>query len=200
MWEESAQSKVVRWSQVNARFPDAPLKLLAPDLQFEDSDYFAAAVIGSGKSRRRDTMGSVDDNVLIQGVARDLNAMSYLPVATYLANRAKVRAVPIAASAGVEAVMPSSETIANGQYQPLSRPLFLYVSVQSLARPEAVAFAEFYAVHAAWLAQKARYAPLAERTYRAGRERLRSRVAGSLWSGAVPVGLSLEELQQRETM
>jgi phosphate transport system substrate-binding protein len=200
MWEESAQGKVVRWDQVDARFPPEPLKLLAPERQFEDSDYFVSAVLEPGKSPRRDTMASVDDNVLIQGVARDLNTLSYLPVATYLANRAKLRAVPIAASAGTEAVMPSPGTIADGRYRPLSRPIFLYVNVRSLARPEAAAFAEFYAAHAARLAQSARYVPLAERTYWAGQERLRRRIAGSLWNGAVPVGLTLEELQRRGMM
>lgn len=200
MWEEPAQGKVVLWNQVNARFPNAPLKLLAPDRQFEGSDYFAAAIIGPGKSFRRDTLGSVDDNVLIQGVARDLNTVSYLPVATYLANRARLRAVPIAAGVGAEAVMPSHETIADGRYRPLSRPIFLYVNVQSLARPEAAAFAEFYATHAARLAQSARYVPLTERTYRTGQERLRSRLAGSIWNGTVPVGLRIEELRQGETL
>ncbi|SRR6266496_138734 len=200
MWEEAAQGKIVRWSQVNARFPDAPLKLLAPDAQFDGSNYFLAAILKPGQSPRRDYMGSVDDNVLIQGVARDINTVSYLPVATYLENRAKLRAVPIAASASAQAVAPSPETIASGQYQPLSRPIFLYVNARSLARPEVAAFAEFYAANAARLVQGARYVPLADSAYRAGQERLRRRIAGSVWSGAVPVGLSIEELQKREAL
>jgi len=106
MWEESARGKIVRWNQVNPRFPDAPLKLLAPDLQFDESNYFAAAVLGTGKATRRDYMGSVDDNVLIQGVARDVNTVSYLPFATYLENRAKLRALAIAASSGLNPSLP----------------------------------------------------------------------------------------------
>jgi phosphate transport system substrate-binding protein len=200
MWEESAQGKVVRWNQVNARFPDAPLKLLAPDRQFEDADYFTSAILGPGKSPRRDTMGSVDDNVLIQGVARDLNTVSYLPVATYLANRGKLRAVPIAASTGAEAVMPSPETIAEGRYRPLSRPIFLYVNVRSLARAELATFAEFYAANAARFAKDAGYVPLIELTYQKGQERLRRRIAGSVWNGAVPVDLKIEDLQRREML
>ncbi len=200
IWEEAAQGKVVRWSQVNARFPDAPLKLLAPDRQFDTANYFAAAVLKQGQSPRRDTMGSVDDNVLIQGVARDLNTLSYVPIATYLENRAKLRAVPIAASTGAQAVMPSPETIANGQYQALSRPIFLYVNTRSLARPEVAAFAEFYAANAARLAKGARYVPLTDRTYQAAQERLRRRIAGSVWNGVVPVGLKMEELQRRDTL
>src|SRR3989441_5586505 len=200
MWEETAQGKIVRWSQVNARFPDAPLKLLAPDAQFDGSNYFLAAILKPGQSPRRDYMGSVDDNVLVQGVARDINAVSYLPVATYLENRTKLRAVPIGESAGTEAIAPSLENIASGRYQPLSRPIFLYVNARSLARPEGAAFAEFYTANAARLARDARYVPLADGTYRAGQERLRRRIAGSVWGGAVQIGLSIEELQKREAL
>jgi phosphate transport system substrate-binding protein len=200
MWEETAQGKIVRWSQVNARFPDAPLKLLAPDAQFDGSNYFLAAILKPGQSPRRDYMGSVDDNVLIQGVARDINTVSYLPVATYLENRAKLRAVPIVESAGTEAIAPSLENIANGRYQPLSRPIFLYVNTKSLARSEVAAFAEHYMANAARLAQSARYVPLADSAHRTGQERLRRRIAGSVWSGTVPVGLGMQELQKREAL
>lgn len=200
MWEESAQGKVRRWNQVNPRFPDAPLKVLAPDAQFDGSNYFLAAVLKPGQSPRRDYMGSVDDNVLIQGVARDVNTVSYLPIATYLENRAKLRAVPIAAGAGAQAVAPSPENIANGQYRPLARPIFLYVNARSLARAEVAAFAGFYAANAARLARDARYVSLSDSTYQSNQERLRRRIAGSLWNGAVPVGLSMQELQKREAL
>jgi phosphate transport system substrate-binding protein len=200
MWEESAQGKIVRWNQVNPRFPDAPLKLLAPDSQFDGSNYFSAAVLGPEKAARGDYMGSVDDNVLTQGVARDVNAVSYLPFATYLENRAKLRAVPIAADADAQAVAPSPESIANGQYQPLSRPIFLYVNARSLARPEVAAFAGFYAANAARLARDAKYVSLSDSTYQSNQERLRRRIAGSVWNGAVPVGLGLQEVQKREAL
>ena len=200
LWEERAQGKVVRWSQINAHFPDAPIKLLAPDRQFDSANYFVAAVLGPEQTARGDYMSSTDDNVLIQGVARDINTVSYLPVATYLENRTKLRAVPIAASASAQAVAPSPETIASGQYQPLSRSIFLYVNAKSLARSEVAAFAEYYMANAARLAQGARYVPLADSAYRTGQERLRRRIAGSVWSGAVPIGLSIEELQKREAL
>ncbi len=200
MWEESAQGKIVRWNQVNPRFPDAPLKLLAPDSQFDGSNYFAAAVLGAGKATRRDYMGSVDDNVLLQGMVRDVNTVAYLPVATYLENRAKVRAVSIASSAGAEAVAPSLEAIAGGKYQPLSRPLFLYVNARSLSRPDAASFVEFYAGNASRLVKGADYVPLAESAYQAGQNRLRERTTGSVWDGTVQVGLSVQELQRREAL
>ncbi len=200
MWEEAAVGKIVRWNQVNPAFPDAPLKLLAPDARFESSDYFFAAVLGPGKPARRDYMGSVDDNVLTQGVARDGNTVSYLPAATYLENRAKLRAVPIAKSAGAEPVAASAEAVLSGRYQPLSRPIFLYVNAGSLARADVAAFAEFYATNAGRLAQAAGYVALTDTLYSTGRERLRRRVAGSVWDGVVPVGLDVRGLQRREAL
>src|SRR6266496_1051746 len=128
------------------------------------------------------------------------NTVSYLPLETYLENRTKLRAVPIGESAGTEAIAPSLENIENGRYQPLSRSIFLYVNAQSLARSEVAAFAEFYMTNAARLAQSARYVPLTDSAYRAGQERLRRRIAGSVWDGAVPVGLSMQELQKREAL
>jgi len=198
IWTEAAQGKVVRWNQVNSSFPDAPLKLLAPDAQFDGSNYFLAAVLKPGESARRDFMGSVDDNVLIQGVARDLNTLSYLPMATYLENRGKLRAVPIARSEGAEAVTPSPENIAGGRYQPLSRPIFLYVNAAALARPEVAALAQYYAANAARLARSAGYVSLSDRAYRASEDRLRRRTTGSVWGGETPVGLTVAELQKRE--
>jgi phosphate transport system substrate-binding protein len=200
MWEETAEGRIVRWNQVNALFPDAPLKLLAPDARFEDSNYFAAAILGPGKSSRRDYMGSVDDNVLIQGVMRDVNTVSYLPIATYLENRAKLRAVPIAALAGAQPVDPSLEAVSSGRYQPLSRPVFLYVNAGSLARAEGAAFAEFYVANAGRLAQGANYLALTGSLYSAAQERLRRRILGSVWNGIVPVGLNIQELQRREAL
>src|SRR5258706_14132583 len=121
-------------------------------------------------------------------------------MATYLENRAKLRAVPIAPSAGAQAVAPSPETIASGQYRPFSRPIFLYVNARALARPEVAAFAEYYIADAARLVQGARYVPLADNVYRAGQERLRRRIAGSVWGGAAPIGLTVEELQKRSAL
>jgi phosphate transport system substrate-binding protein len=200
MWQDSAQGKVVRWNQVNPAFPEAPLKLLAPDAQFDGSNYFLAAVLKPEQSARRDTMSSVDDNVLIQGLVRDLNTVSYLPLATYLEHRDRLRAVAIAANAAAQPVLPSTDAITSGQYQPLSRPLFLYVNAQSLARAEVAAFAAFYAANAGRLAREADYVPLSESTYRAGQTRLRQRTTGSVWNGAIPVGASLQEFQKREAL
>lgn len=198
MWQESAQGKVVSWHQINPQFPDAPLKLLAPDRQFEASDSFARAILGSGQSVRRDTMASVDEDVLIRAVARDRNALSYVSWARYQENRAALRAIPIVRNE--TANVSSSEVVASGEYRLLSRPLFLYVNLRSLARADVAAFTDFYADKAGSLAGSAGYVPLDESTYRLGRERLRRRITGSIWNGELPAGLTAEEIQKREAL
>ncbi len=198
IWEPAAQGKVVRWSQVSSRFPDAPLKLLAPDSRFESVGTFSEALLGRGVRPRGDTMASVDDNVLIQGVARDIYALSYVPHSTYLDNRSRVKAVPIATSAGAAAVSPSPETLASGGYALLGRPLFLYVNVKSLDNHEVREFAQFILANGGQLARTARYVPLTEATYKVGLEHLRNRSTGSAWGGVVPVGLTPAEVQKRQ--
>ncbi len=198
MWGAAAQGKITRWSQVNARFPDAPLKLLGPDAQFERGNTFTEAVLGPGQSARRDYMVSVDDNVLIQGVVRDPNALGYVSLAYYSAHRRTLKAVPIAAKAGATPVEPTVENIAKGLYQPFARPLFLYVNAKALDTAPVREFAEFYVANGARLAQAVKLVPLAEVSYRQGLTRIRSRVKGSLWGGTVPIGLTVEEVQKRQ--
>jgi phosphate transport system substrate-binding protein len=198
MWAKEAQGKVVRWSQVNPSFPDAPLKLLGPDAKFEHASTFTEAILGPGKPAREDTMTSVEDSVLIQGVARDPNALSYVPYAAYLENRSRLKAVPIAARSGSFAVAPSAENLAKGLYQPLSRPLFLYVSVKSLERPAVREFVQYTLANGVRLASEASYAPLPEAAYRLGLDHLNKKTAGTAWGGGVPIGLSMDELQRRQ--
>jgi phosphate transport system substrate-binding protein len=197
VWRAEAQGKIVRWSQVNARYPDQPVKLYAPDARAERGNYFNEAILGSGREARRDFTASADDDVIVQAVARDAEALGYVPLSYYAANRKRLKAVPIARAAGDAAVEPSLESIAAGRYQPLSRPLFLYVNAKSLERAEVAAFAEHYLQEVRRIAPEMNYVALADATYQAGQERLRKRSVGSRWDGAVPVGVTLESLHKR---
>jgi phosphate transport system substrate-binding protein len=197
IWGSDAEGKVVRWRQVNGRFPDMPLKLLAPDAQFEQASTFTEAVL-RGKPGRRDAMVSVDDNVLIQAVVRDPYAIGYVSLAYYNAHRRELKAVPIAAKAGAAAVAPSAENVANGLYQPMARPLFLYVNAKALDRAPVREFTEFYISNGARVAQAVGLVPMAASAYQQGIARLRSRSRGTAWGGAVPLGLSVEEVQKRQ--
>jgi phosphate transport system substrate-binding protein len=129
MWEPAAQGKIMKWNQVNPAWPDAPLKLFGPGADSGTFDYFTEAVNGKSKSSRGDFTASEDDNVLVQGVSRDNNALGFFGFAYYDENKGKLKAVPIVNPKG-KAVTPSIEAVMAGEYEPLARPIFIYVSAQ----------------------------------------------------------------------
>ena len=143
MWEPEAQGKVTNWKQVNPAWPDEPLKLYGPGADSGTFDYFTEAVVGKAKSSRGDFTASEDDNVLVQGVSRDLGGLGYFGFAYYAENRNKLKAVPVVNSKG-NAVGPAMETVISGTYEPLARPIFIYVSAKAIARPEVREIVEFY--------------------------------------------------------
>lgn len=198
MWEPAAQGKVTRWNQVNPAWPDAPLKLFGPGADSGTFDYFTEAVVGKSKSSRGDFTASEDDNVLVQGVARDVNALGYFGFAYYVENRDKLRAVPIVEKSGKPAVAPSLENVVKGTYQPLARPIFIYINVKSLEKPEVREFVEFYMKDGAKLAREVKYVPLPDRAYTINLEHLAKRKLGTVFGGVAEVGVTIDELLKRE--
>jgi len=197
MWEPGAQGKVTSWKQVDPAWPDVPLKLFGPGADSGTFDYFTEAVVGKAKSSRGDFTASEDDNVLVQGVSRDLHALGYFGFAYYVENQDKLKAVPIVNPRG-EPVAPSMETVLKGSYQPLSRPIFIYVNAKSLAKPEVKEFVEFYLTHGAELAREVKYVPLPAAAYKTALEQLRQGKKGTVFGGTPDVGVTVEELLKRE--
>jgi phosphate transport system substrate-binding protein len=173
MWAPAAQGKVTRWNQVNPQWPDQPMKLFGPGADSGTFDYFTEAVVGKSKSSRGDFTASEDDNVLVQGVSRDVNGLGYFGFAYYVENQDKLKAVPIVNENG-QAVAPSMESVENGTYTPLARPIFIYVSARSLAKPEVKEFVQYYLANGAKLAKEVKYVPLPASAYRKGLELLES--------------------------
>ena len=125
IWEPAAQGKVTKWNQVRSSWPDAPLKLFGAGADSGTFDYFTEAITGKAKSSRGDFTASEDDNVLVQGVANDRNAFGFFGFAYYAENKGKLKAVAI--DNGKGPVGPSETTVLDGTYQPLSRPIYIYV-------------------------------------------------------------------------
>lgn len=195
IWQESAQAKIVRWNQVNAQFPDAPLKILGPDRQYEQASVFTEAILGRGKLPRRDYMASADDSILIRGVSRDVNTLAYVSYPTYLDHRDSLRAVPLVSDEGRAAVGRSAgRSDANSM---LARPLFLYVNANSLEKPLVREFVEFTLLNGARIAKATRYQPLSAGAYKQGLVHLRNAVTGSAWNGSIPVGVTGAEVEKR---
>ncbi|MES2245162.1 MAG: PstS family phosphate ABC transporter substrate-binding protein [Pseudomonadota bacterium] len=198
MWEPAAQGKVMRWNQVNPTWPDQPMKLFGAGSDSGTFDYFTEAIVGKSKSSRGDFTASEDDNVLVQGVAGDVNAIGYFGYAYYAENTGKLKALPIVEKDGKPAVSPSAETVIKGTYQPLARPIFIYVNVKSLAKPEVKKFVDFYMTHGAKMAAEVKYVPLPASVYASNVKHIAEVRKGSVFGGKNEVGISIEELAKRE--
>jgi phosphate transport system substrate-binding protein len=198
IWEPAAQGKIMRWNQVNPAWPDAPIKLFGAGSDSGTFDYFTEAINGKSKASRGDFTASEDDNVLVQGVAQDLNAIGYFGYAYYAENQSRLRSVPIAVKPGSPAVPPSEATVLDGSYQPLSRPIFIYVNAKSLVKPEVREFAEYYLKNAAKIAKEVKYVPLPAKAYTAGLDNLSKGKKGTVFGGKNEVGAKIDDLIGRE--
>jgi len=196
MWEPSAQGKVTRWNQIRPEWPDSPLKLFGPGADSGTFDYFTEAIVGKAKSSRGDFTASEDDNVLVQGIANDRNALGYFGFAYYIENQNKLKAVAI--DIGKGAVSPSAKTVEDGSYQPLSRPIFIYVSKKSLDKPEVKEYVEFYLKNAPKLVKDVKYVALPPSAYTVGLEHLKKGKIGTVFGGTAEVGVRIEDLLKRE--
>ena len=197
MWEPAAQGKVTRWNQVNPSWPDAPLKLFGAGADSGTFDYFTEAVTGKSKSSRGDFTASEDDNVLVQGISRDVNAIGFFGYAYYAENRDKLKAVPISWK-GSKPIGPSVETVMNGTYQPLSRPIFIYVSARAAQKGEVKQFIEYFNKHAEALIKEVKYVPLPAKAYAHNLDVFAKNQLGTKFGGKNKVGLTIEELMTLE--
>ncbi len=202
IWEPEAQGKSFTWADLRAGWPKEKINLFGPGVDSGTFEYFTEAVVGEAGKSRGDYIASEDDNVLVQGIAQDKYALGYFGVAYYLENQDTLKAVLIDNEKdedGKGPFAPTPENVLQGTYQPLARPLFIYVSAKSLAREEVQKFVTFYLENARSLAQEVGYVPLPERAYELALERLKARKTGSIFGGkgATP-GVSIEELLERE--
>lgn len=163
IWDRD--SKVKLWSDVRPSWPKEPIKLYGPGTDSGTFDYFTEAINGEGGRSRSDYTMSEDDNVLVRGISGDKNALGYFGFAYYEENKTQIKAIPIKGS-GEVAVMPSMESINNGSYEPLSRPIFIYVSKNSLkTKPHVKEFVRFYIETAPKIVSEVGYVPLPSETY-----------------------------------
>jgi phosphate transport system substrate-binding protein len=198
MWEPSAQGKVTTWKQINSAWPDTGLKLFGPGADSGTFDYFTEAIVGKSKSSRGDYTASEDDNVLVQGVSRDKGALGYFGFAYYIENKDKLRAVPVVNPKTGTAVEPSLDAVIAGDYQPLSRPIFIYVNAASVAKPEVKEFVEFYLKNAPVLTREVKYVPLTEGDYKHALANFSKMKTGTAFGGHAEVGVKVSDLLKRD--
>lgn len=193
IWEPD--SKVSKWSDVRDGWPNQPIELYGPGPDSGTFDYFTEAVNGKSQRCRSDFTASENDNVIVNGVSGDENSLGFFGYAYYKENQSKVRVVPIN-NAGAGAIVPAEKTINDGTYTPLSRPVFIYVSVPAAERPEVQDFVRFYLQNAAKLVQEVGYVALPERAYELALERFDKRITGSAFRHA-EAGVDIVELLEK---
>ncbi|PSQ78344.1 MAG: protein sphX [Bacteroidetes bacterium QH_8_67_23] len=203
-------SNVENWNQIRASFPDQPLTLYGAGTASGTFDYFTEVVVGEAGASRTDYNASEDDNVLVQGVQGDPGALGFFGLAHYEDNAQNLKLLGVddnppkgarakgaqggsrggarsadTASAGggtrTGCVQPSAETVRTGTYQPLSRPLFIYVNKAKSDDAATEAFVEFYLKHIGDLAAEVGYVPLSEQEYQLALQRFQNRTTGSMF-------------------
>ncbi|MEZ5318652.1 MAG: PstS family phosphate ABC transporter substrate-binding protein [Vicinamibacterales bacterium] len=196
LWEPAAQGQIKRWNQIRADWPDAEIHLFGPGTASGTFDYFTEAINGKAQESRGDYTASEDDNVLVQGIAGDPNALGYFGLAYFEQNQDKLKLVPVDdgnPDNGAGPIAPSIETVRNGTYRPLSRPLFIYANTKALERPEVQKFVEFYMKLDDALIREVGYVPLAPAEQDLVRKRWAARTTGSMFTNASHTA-SLEDL------
>lgn len=185
-------STVKTWADVRPEWPEKEIKLYGPGTDSGTFDYFTEAINGKSQVCRSDFSKSEDDNVLVQGIAGDKYSLGFFGFAYYKENKDKLNIVPI--DGGNGPVTPSEKTINNGTYQPLSRPIFIYVNPESIKKPEVKTFVEFYLENTKHLVSEVGYVALPDKVYELGLNRLNKGVTGSVFSGRNTVGVKIEDL------
>ena len=167
-------SKVKSWKQVDPSFPDEEIQLFGPGTDSGTFDYFTEAINGEEGASRTDYQPSEDDNVIVQGVQGSAGALGYFGLSYVQENEGAIKAIEV--DGGEGCVAPSVETVLDGSYKPLSRPLFIYPSDKALARPEVQAFLEFYIENEKAIAEQALYVELSDEQQAASEQKIASLV------------------------
>lgn len=163
MWEPAAQGVITKWNQIRPEWPDREIHLYGAGTASGTFDYFTEAIVGEAKSARGDYTASEDDNVLVQGVASDVDALAFFGLSYFENNKDKLRLVPVNDEKdenGAGAILPTLATVKNKSYAPLSRPLFIYVNSKAAEKELIQDFVTFYLDNADKLVQEVGYIPL----------------------------------------
>lgn len=198
IWEPAAQGKVMNFSDVNPAWPNKKMTLFGAGADSGTFDYFTEAVNGKAKSTRADFTASEDDNVLVTGIERDENALGYIPFAYYEPHKDKLKALGIDEGKGKGCVKPSLEAVTAGTYNPLARPLFIYISTKAAEKAEVKDYVEFLMTKGPALVKEVKYLPLPPAAYATAHKHFKDGRVGTVFGGVPEVGVSIEDLMKRD--
>lgn len=197
LWEPGAESSITRWSQIRSDWPDEEILLYGPGKDSGTFDYFTEVIVGEDGASRADYVSSEDDDELVQAVQSEPNALGYFGYAYYKEAGDSLKALAI--DSGDGSIYPSGEAIRSNEYQPLARPLFIYVSVDALDNNPTVAeFVEFYMANTRTVVTDVGYEPLPNEAFGIAMDHLVNRKVGSVFDGKAQHDLSIEALLEKE--
>lgn len=165
LWAPEAQGKITKWNQIRPEWPNQEIHLFGPGVESGTYDYFTEAIVGKSHSSRGDFTASEDDNVLVQGVASDKNALGFFGMAYFEENKDKLKEIGIDDGKdenGAGPIKPTVETVKNKTYSPLGRPLFIYVNSAAAKRAEIQAFVKFYLEQVNTLSAEVGFIPMTD--------------------------------------
>ena len=202
IWEPAAQGKIKKWNQIRTAWPDKEIHLFGAGVDSGTYDYFTEAIVGKEHSSRGDFTSSEDDNVLVQGISTDVLSLGFFGMAYYENNKDKLKLVGIDDendANGKGPILPTYDNILKGIYQPLSRPIYIYLSKKSADKSEIKRFTEFYMKSGADLSKEVGYIALPDKAYELALKRFEKRITGSVFGGqGSQIGVKIEELLQKE--
>lgn len=200
MWEAAAEEKITKWNQVNPKWPNEELALFGAGPDSGTFEYFTEAICKEKGNHRKDYGGNENDNVIITNIEGDKKAIGYIPFAYYVEHDKTLKALAIDWKADDDQgpVLPSVENVIKGIYNPLARPLFIYVNRKSADKPAVMAFVNFYIENAGDLAGEVQYIPLPDEAYSTVKQRWESRKTGTVFGGKAAVGMKLEDIVKAE--
>ncbi len=198
VWKPESEGKQIKWSDLDPKWPKETIKLAGAGSDSGTFEYFTEAIVGKARASRGDYLASEDDNVIVNFVQREKNALGYFGLAYAEANKGKVKAVQIKNPKTGKCVAPNLETVKSGEYQPLSRPLFIYVNAKAAEEAHVKEFVEFYLKNAGKLAKQVGYIPFPDKAYSEILKRFQAKKLGTIFGGEPEVGLTVDELIKRE--
>ena len=197
IWSPEAEQKITRWNHINSSFPDRPLNLYGPGTDSGTFDYFTEAVMGEAGASRTDYTASEDDDLLVKGVSQDPNALGYFGLAYYEQRADEMKAIAI--DSGNGAILPSRETVEQAEYQPLARPLFIYVNAASAQKNQSLRqFIDFYLAQAPEAVGEVGYVPLPEEAYHIDKITFHQGEVGTVFEGQSQFNLTIPELLRKQ--
>lgn len=196
LWEPAAEGKVMKWSDIREGWPDERVKLFGAGTDSGTFEYFTEAIVEKKNASRSDYTASENDNIIIQGLEGDKFALGYVPYAYYEPRQNTIKAVKI--DAGEGPVAPTPQTVMDGTYHPLSRPLFIYVNKKAAERREVKSFVDLFLNQGAEIATAVKYIPLPESAYPVIAERFNHLQVGTAFGGHSDTAVKFEEVLKRE--